>query len=62
MFHVPEFCQNEMKGLAKHTEQTIESMHHDFQQTWLNYKVPETHKQYERKLLDAVVAYNSGHI
>lgn len=61
-FHVEQFCRHQMLGLARFTEQTIESMHQDFDQTWANYKVPEIHVHYEQKICDAVVAYNSSHI
>lgn len=60
--HIIEFCEATNEGLAKYSEQTIEAIHSDFSATWQNYKVPEKHKNYPHKLLNAIVSYNSGHV
>lgn len=61
-FHVAEFCGNSNHGLGRYSEQTTEAIHHDFEKTWMNYKVPESHNNYQQNLLKAVTAYNSSHI
>lgn len=61
-FHVAEFCFAVNEGLGRYSEQTIEAIHHDFAKTWMNHKVPETHKHYQQNILKAVVTYNSSHI
>lgn len=61
-FHVAEFCASANKGLGQFSEQTIEAIHQNFTKTWMNYKLPETHKDYEKNILKAVVEYNSSHI
>ena len=38
-FHVTEFCLMTGQGLGPWSEQTGESVHHDFKQIWKNYKV-----------------------
>ena len=61
--HISEFCDVVKKGLGPWSEQTSESLHSDFKKLWQNYKVRDNdHQQYGKRLLDAVVAYNSQHL
>jgi len=61
--HVPEFCDKFDKGLGLFSEQSFESLHHNFQQTWNNYKVNNLrHPSYGERLLRAVSTFNSRHI
>ena len=62
-FHVAEFCLLTGKGLGPWSEQAGESVHHDFKQTWKNYKVNDVERDiYSENLLRAVAAYNSKHL
>ena len=61
-FYVGYFCRKMKKGLGYYSEQPMESVHHDFNNTWMKYKVKATHKSYPMKLLKAVQEYNSRHI
>ena len=62
-FHVAEFCLMTGQGLGPWSEQTGESVHHDFNQTWKNYKVNDVEREiYGENLLKAVAAYNSRHL
>ena len=62
-FHVAEFCDIVGTGLGPWSEQTAESLHHDFSQIWNNFKVADMdHPEYAKRLLDAVVMYNSQHL
>ena len=61
--HVSEFCKLTNKGLAPWSEQTTESLHHDFNQIWQGFKVCDTdHKDYGSRLRNAIVMYNSQHL
>jgi hypothetical protein len=60
--HVSEFCEHTGTGLGLWSEHTVESLHHDFQKLWCNYKVGSTNSQYPARLLSAVRAYNSRHL
>lgn len=61
--HIAEFCQIKQMGLAHWSEQTSESLHHDFAEAWKNYKITDTaHPDYGNQLLKAVVMYNSSHL
>ena len=63
MYHVSEFCELKGIGLAPWSEQTSESLHHDFNQVWENYEVKDTnHLEYGKRLLQAVQIYNSKHV
>lgn len=63
MHHIKDFCNNTGKGLGPWSEQTSESVHHDFCQTWEKYKIRRSdHPNYGKKLLDAVRFYNSQHL
>lgn len=61
-FHIIEFCDYVKSGLAKYSEQTTEAIHSSFSNTWNNYKVPACHENYTKKLLKAVISYNSNNI
>lgn len=61
-FHVPYFCRKMDCGLGYYSEQAMESVHHDFKNTWVNYKVNGTHPDYNTKLLRAVREHNSRHV
>ena len=62
-FHVSEFCNLKKMGLGPWSEQASESVHHDFKKTWEHFKVRDTnHPEYGKRLLDAIVMYNSQHL
>ena len=42
IFHIAEFCEMTGRGLGPWSEQTGESVHHDFKETWKRYKVNNT--------------------
>ena len=44
------------------SEQSFESGHYDFLETWKRYKYPQDHEEYGQQLLRAVGNYNSFHI
>ena len=63
-FHVREFIDKVQVGLGKLSEQTGESLHHDFAihyERFQRYTNPE-HPNYAQNLKATVVAYNSKHI
>ena len=63
MYHVGEFCALTGMGLAPWSEQTGESVHHDFNETWKKFKVNNVQRPiYAAQLLKAVCMYNSQHI
>ena len=63
MYHVEEFCEIKGMGLSPWSEQTCESLHHDFNQVWQNYKVKNRdHEEYGQRLLNAMQIYNSKHL
>ena len=64
MHHVSEFCSlTGGRGLGPWSEQTGESIHHDFKQTWQRLEINKTeHKLYGKNLLQAVSTYNSQHL
>ena len=50
-YHIIEFCQLMKKGLSPWSEQTLESVHQDFNKVWENYKVRNTeHPEYSERL------------
>ena len=64
-YHIEEFCTRNQFGLALGpcSEQTSESIHHDFKLTWKNFAIKDTdHPQYANQLLRAVSMYNSKHL
>ncbi len=60
--HVSEFCELKQSSLGKYFEQSTESLHHDFNQTWARYKMSMQHDLYPEKLLKTVVNYNAFHV
>ena len=63
MFHIAEFCLMTGRGLGSWREQTRESVHHVFKETWKRYKVNKVDRSvYRENLLKAVLVYNSQHI
>lgn len=60
-FHVPDFCQIVQKGLGFYSEQTMESVHSDFKNTWVKYTVSINHPDYPERLKRALCEYNSLH-
>lgn len=61
-FHVPKFCETMNVGLGVYSEQAFESVHHDFNVTWAKYKVKLSHPNYDVRLLQSIVEYDSHHI
>ena len=59
--HLPEFiAQSEPLGLGLWSEQTPESVHHDFAAKWAHYKVNDvSNPLYAPRLRAAVSSYNS---
>ena len=63
MFHIIEVCKITGRGLRPWSEQTGESVHHNFKETWKKYKVNDTDCEiFGENLLKAVTAYNSQHL
>ena len=65
LVHVPQFLtrnSKQKKGLGYWSEQASESVHHDWDALWGDYKRPITHKEYKDKLLACAIRYNSRHI
>ena len=60
--HVVQNIERSGQPLGVLSEQSFESVHFDFLETWKRFKVSPEHKDYGQKLLDAVVNYNSLHI
>lgn len=61
-FHVEEFCGSTGNALGFYSEQAVESVHHDFNETWKKYKVLNSHPDYNKILFRAVCEYNSHHL
>lgn len=61
-YHVKDFCSEVGRGLGFYSEQTVESSHHDFLNTWKNYKLGSNKFQYGNNLLQALRSYNSQHL
>ena len=61
--HIPDFCDMKKMGLAPWSEQTAESIHSDFNKVWSNFIVRDTdNPEYGKRLLEAIVTYNSQHL
>ena len=61
--HLSEYLEMDGMGCGLLSEHTGESLHSDFQNLWLNYKVKDIESpSFGKNLLRAVVAYNSSHI
>ena len=62
-FHISEFCDVVKMGLSPWSEQTAESLHHDFKGMWNSFKVRDTnHPEYGNRLLQSIIMYNSQHL
>lgn len=61
-YHVAEFCDMRGTGLGFWGEQAMESVHCDFMKLWSRYSVAEDHPDYHKKLLSALIEYNSYHV
>lgn len=61
--HVAEFCELKGTGLAKWSEQSVESLHSNFEQLWSDFKVKSfDHPDFRNRIFRAVSAYNSRHL
>ena len=60
--HCIEFCHKNGEGLGAFSEQSGETLHSDFLVCWNRYKREQSHSDYCKQLLAAVVSYNSLHI
>ena len=62
IYNTTEFCKMVNNGLGPWSEQAAESLHSDFNKVWQNYKLRDTdHDEYEKRLLSAIISYNSQH-
>ena len=63
MHHVEEFCEIKGKGLGPWSEQTSESIHHDFNECWKKYFLKDMDREeYPDRILNAVRMYNGLHL
>ena len=63
VYHVDEFCSLKGPALAAWSEQTGESVHHDFIKAWEKFKVKDKdHPLYGENLLKAMSMYNNQHL
>ena len=63
MFHIEEFCEHSGTGLGPYSEQTSESLHHEWKKTRSDYHVKQTsNPKYSENLLAAVRKFNSLNI
>ena len=60
--HCAEFCNEHGEGLGAFSEQSGETLHSDFLVCWARYKRDQSHPDYCKQLLAAVISYNSMHI
>ena len=56
------FCNEHGEGLGAFSEQSGETLHSDFLVCWARYKCDQSHPDYCKQLLAAVISYNSMHI
>ena len=60
-YHIEEFCDYSGTGLGPNSEQTSESLHHEWKKTWKDYNVRDTsNSKYGENLLKAVRKFNSS--
>ena len=60
MYHVEEFCSLTEKGLGAWSEQTSESLYHEFKRCWEKFLVKDTDNPADSdRLLSAVHVFNS---
>ena len=58
--HVEEFCTCKGRGLGPWSEQTSESLHHEFNECWNKYIIKdEESEKYGDRLLKAVNMFNN---
>lgn len=62
LFHVGEWCDREKIGMAKHSEQTLESCHHKFHGSVVDFKLVPGSEKFGEKMLRAVCVFNSKNI
>lgn len=60
--HMVSFIDERKSSLGFYSEQSSESLHHDFNIFWEKFKVDVANNMYSQNLLRAVLAYNSGHV
>lgn len=60
--HVEQSCTKHQRGLGFFAEQSTESVHHDYNNKFKNYKVPQISDNYWPKTLRSVCSYNSSHL
>ena len=62
-YHIEEFCEYTGVGLGPYSEQTVEALHHEFNQCWGNFFVKDyDNPAYPGRFLSAVEAFNSLHL
>ena len=57
--HLPQFLRRYNMGMSAFAEQCTESVHHDFKKTAKRFLVHEDHEDFAKKLMRAIVEYNS---
>lgn len=57
--HFVQFLKPRSIGMSVFSEQAVESAHNLFSKIWENYKVTDSHSQYESRLFRAVMKFNS---
>lgn len=59
-YHVEEFCEMTDMGLGPWSEQTSESLHHEFTKCWEKYMVKDQKNPlYKERLLQSVRMFNN---
>ena len=62
-YHIEEFCEYSGMGLGPFSEQTAESLHHEFVKCWENFFVKDfDNPAYPDRFLAAVKVFNSLHL
>ena len=62
-YHIEDFCEYSGMALGAFTEQTTESLHHEFEQCWDNFFVKDfDNPKYPERFLSAVIVFNSLHL
>jgi len=60
MFHIIDFCKHNGRGLGLWSEQTTEALHHEFESTWVHFKIKDlNHPNFGKQLLSASRTFNS---
>ena len=60
--HVPDFIRMTGEPLGRYSEQAMESVHQDWEKTWVDYKRGEIAESFHEQLFKCVVKYNSSHL